>query len=168
MTESQLLTAIKAELVAQTWTGGSNVVFPTGCVAITANVDLAMEWALKTMRTPFVLLQPLGSTSDPEFDEDPNFVALNIQARIVVMVPGDSVGENALMGANKTGGSTASEGRGIFEVEQELFNAIGRLNGLENIILQCRQKAGVQAAIVGDSVYVAYRDLQFETLGTLV
>ena len=168
MTESQLLTAIKAELVAQLWTGGSNVVFPTGCVAITANVDLAMDAALKTMRTPQVLLQPMGTTSDPEFDEDPNFVALNLQARIIVMVPGDSVGENALMGANKTAGATYSEGRGIFEVEQELFNAIGRLNGLESVILQCRQKGGIQAAIVGDNVYVAYRDLHFEALGTLV
>jgi hypothetical protein len=168
MTESQLLTAIKAELVAQLWTGGANVVFPTGCVAITANVDLAMEAALKTMRTPFALLQPMGTTSDPEFDEDPNFVALNLQVRIVVMVPGDSVGENALMGGNKTGGATVSEGKGIFDVEQELFNAIGRLNGLESIILQCRQKGGISAAIVGDNVYVAYRDLQFEALGTLV
>jgi hypothetical protein len=168
MTESQLLTAIKAELVAQLWTGGANVVFPTGCVAITANVDLAMESALKTMRTPFALLQPMGTTSDPEFDEDPNFVALNLQVRIVVMVPGDSVGENALMGGNKTGGATVSEGKGIFDVEQELFNAIGRLNGLESIILQCRQKGGISAAIVGDNVYVAYRDLQFEALGTLV
>lgn len=168
MTESQLLTAIKAELVAQLWTGGSTVVFGTGCVAITANVDLAMEWALKTMRTPIALLQPLSSTSDPEYDEDPNFVALNLQMRLIVQVPGDSVGENALMGANKTGGSTVSEGRGIFEVEKEVFNAIGRLNGLESVILQCRQKGGLQSAIVGDNIYVAYRDLTFEALGTLV
>jgi len=168
MTESQLLTAIKAELVAQTWTGGANVVFPTGCVAITANVDLAMEAALQTMRTPFGLLQPMSTTSDPEFDEDPNFVAFNLLCRLIVMVPGDAVGENALMGANKTGGSTVSQGRGIFEVEQEVFNAMGRLNGLENVTLQCRQKGGVQAQIIGQNVYVAYRDLQFEALGTMV
>lgn len=168
MTESQLLTAIKAELVAQVWTGGSNVVFPTGCVAITANIDLATEAAIKTMRTPFVLLQPMATTSDPEYDEDPNFVAFNLNARIVVLVPGDAVGENALMGANKTGGSTASEGRGIFEVEQELFNAIGRLNGLESIILQCRQKGAANATIMENNVYVAYRDFQFEALGTMV
>ncbi len=168
MTESALLTAIKALLVAQTWTGGSNVVFPTGCVAITGNVDMAMEWALKTMRTPFVLLQPLSTTADPEFDEDPNFVALNLQARIMVMVPGDSVGENTLMGANKTLGATYSEGRGLFEVEQELFNAMGRLNGLEGVILQCRNKGAVQSAIVGDATYLAYRDYQFEALGTVV
>lgn len=168
MTESQLLTAIKAELVAQTWTGGAGVVFPTGCVAITADVDLAMESALQTMRTPFGLLQPLGTTSDPEFDEDPNFVALNLKLRLIVMVPGDAVGENALMGANKTGGALVSQGRGVFEVEQEVFNAMGRLNGLEGVILQCRQKGGISAAIVGNNIYVAYRDLQYEALGTLV
>lgn len=168
MTESQLLTALKALLVAQTWTGGSNVVFPTGCVAISADVELAMESALGTMRTPFVLLQPLGTTADPDYDEDPNFVALSIKARIVVMVPGDAVGENALMGGNKTAGATYSEGRGIFEVEQELFNAIGSENGTEGIILQCRHKSGVNAAIVGGNIYVAYRDIVFEALGTMV
>lgn len=167
MNESALLTALKALLVARTWTGGSNVVFPTGCVAITANVDLAMESALKVMRTPFALLQPLGTTADPEFDEDPNFVALNLQVRIIVMVPGDAIGENALMGANKTLGATYSEGRGIFEVEQELFNAIGAVNALEGIVLQCRHKGGVQAAIVGESIYLAYRDIQFESMGTM-
>ena len=167
MTESQLLTALKALLVAQVWTGGTNVVFPTGCVAITADIELAMESALQTMRTPFVLLQPLGTTADPDYDEDPNFVALNLKARIVVMVPGDAVGENALMGGNKTAGATFSEGRGIFEVEQETFNAIGRVNGTEGIILQCRHKSDVSAAIVGGNTYIAYRDLNFEAMGTM-
>lgn len=168
MTESQLLTALKALLVAQTWTGGTNVAFPSGCVAITSNIELAMDWATKTMRTPMALLQPLGTTSDPEFDEDPRFVALNLQVRIIVMVPGDSVGENALMGGNRTGGTTVGEGQGIFDVEREVFNAIGRLNGNEGIFLQCRQKGAIQSAIVGETIYMAYRDLQLEAMGTLV
>lgn len=167
MTEAQLLTALKALLVAQTWSGGT-VVFPTGCVAITADVDLAMESALKTMRTPFCLLQPLDTTADPEFDEDPNLAQLGVKTRFVVMVPGDAIGENALMGANKTGGATASEGRGLYEVEQMAFTAIGRVNGLEGIILQCRHKGGIRSAIVENNIYVAYRDLTFEAMGTMV
>lgn len=168
MNESTLLTTVKARLVAQTWTGGSNVVFPTGCVAITANVDLAMESALKTMRTPFALLQPLSSTSDPEFDQAPGLAMLAFQVRVMVMVPGDSVGENAVMGGNKTAGATYSEGRGLFEVEQEVFNAIGTLNANESLVIMCRQKGGANAAIVEGKTYVAWRDLQFEMLGTYV
>jgi hypothetical protein len=169
MTESEMFTELKAEIVAQVWGSSSNVVFPTGCVAITVNADLAMVGALKSMRTPWCLLQPLDSVTDPEFDEDPNVVQMNLLCRIMVSVPGDAVGENPLMGANKTGGSTKSEGRGLFEIEQELFNAIGKVNALEGVILQCRQKGAAQTALYdGGSVYVAFRDFRFEALGTLV
>jgi hypothetical protein len=167
-TESSLLTSLKARLVARTWTGGANVVFPTGCVAITANADVATQQALKTMRTPFALLQPLESTSDPEFDEAPNYAQLNIQVRIGVMVPGDAVGENPLMGANKTLGATYSEGRGLFEIEAEVFNAIGAVNGNESIVLQCRQKGAVQAQYLDSGTWIAWRDLVFEVMGTYV
>ena len=169
MTESEMFTELKAEIIAQVWGASSNVVFPTGCVAITVNADLAMVGAIKSMRTPWCLLQPLESTTDPEFDEDPNLVQMNLLCRIMVSVPGDTVGENPLMGANKTGGSTKSEGRGLFEIEQELFNAIGKVNALEGVILQCRQKGAAQTALYdGGSVYVAFRDFRFEAMGTLV
>jgi hypothetical protein len=127
-----------------------------------------MESALKTMRTPFALLQPLSSASDPEFDQLPNLVQLQFQVRILVMVPGDAIGENAVMGGQRTGGSTASEGMGIFDVEQRVFNAIGTLNQLESIIIQCRQKGGLNAAIVAEKTYVAWRDLTFEAIGTWI
>jgi hypothetical protein len=169
MTESQMFDALRDELVAQTWTGSSNVVFPTGSVAITVNADLAMVGAIKSMRMPWALLQPLDSSSDPDFDEDPNLAQMNVLVRIMVSVPGDAIGENPLMGANKTGGSTKSEGRGLFEIEQELFNAIGKVNMLESINLQCRQKGAAQPALYdGGSVYVAFRDWRFEAIGTFV
>ncbi len=167
-TEASLLASLKSRLIARTWTGGANVVFPTGCVAITGNSDIAMMQAAKTMRTPFALLQPLDSTSDPEFDQQPNYVQLNIQVRVMVMVPGDAIGENPLIGANKTGGSTKSEGRGLFEVEQEVFNAIGAVNANESIVLQCRQKGAVNAQYLEGSTWLAWRDLTFQVLGTYV
>lgn len=168
MNELTLLTTIKAALIARNWTGGGTSVFPTGCVYITANVDLAMEAALKTMRTPLALLQPMDSTSDPEFGEDPKFTQLNINLRVVVMVPGDSVGQNPLVGANKTGGTTASEGRGLLEVQQEVFNAIGLMNDNEGLQLQNTQTGAASAAIVDDKTYVAWRDYKFSAFGTLV
>lgn len=169
MTESQMFDELKDELIAQTWTGSSNAVFPTGSVAITTNADLAMVGAIKSARMPWCLLQPLDSSSDPDHDEDPNLAVMNLQVRIMVSVPGDAIGENPLMGANKTGGSTKSEGRGLFEIEQELFNAIGKVNALEGVILQCRHKSAAQTALYdGGSVYVAFRDWRFEAVGTFV
>ena len=165
-TEASLLASLKARLIAATWPGGSNVVFPTGCVAVTANADIATQQAIKTMRTPFALLQPLESTSDPEYDDNPNYVQLNILVRILVMVPGDAVGENPLLGANKTGGATKSEGKGLFEVEQEVHDAIGAVNGAESIILQCRQRGAVSSAYLDNQTWVAWRDLQLEVMGT--
>lgn len=167
-TEAALLALLKTKLIAETWPGGSFVVFPTGCVAITANADIALQQALKTMRTPLALIQPLESTSDPEFDDNPNYVQLNVQIRIAVMVPGDALGENPLIGANKTGGATKSEGKGLFEVEQEVHSAIGAINGAESFVLQCRQKGAVSAQYLDNNTWVAWRDLTFEVMGTYI
>lgn len=168
-TEASLLTSLKALLVAQTWTGSANVVFPTGCVAITADSDIAVQQAYKTMRTPWALLQPMDSDADPEYDEDPNLAFLNLKVRIAVMVPGDALGENPLMGANKTGGSTRSEGRGLFEIEPELWTAIGKVNALEGIVLQCRLRGAIASQYHADTgTWVAHRDWNFQAIGTFV
>lgn len=168
MNEHTLMNSLKTELVAQTWTGSSNVVFPSGSVAVVPDLDLAMEAALKTMRTPFALMKLEESTSDPDYDEDPNFVRLGVKVRLAVTIPGDAVGENAVMGANKTGGSTKSEGRGLLELEQELHNAIGKVNAKESIVLQCRQKGATGGAVVEGKLNTAFRDYTFEGFGTVV
>lgn len=166
MTEYGLLSAIKAFLISLVWTGSSNRVFPTGCVAVTGNVDVATIWALTSMRTPAALVQPLSTINDPEWDEDPNFIQFNVVVRLIVMVPGDVIGENAMMSANLTGGALRSEGRGIFEVEQAIFAAIGEINGAEGISLQCRMKSAPNALPLEGGNYVATRDYQFECMGT--
>lgn len=169
MNETTLLTNLKSRLVAQAWTGSSNVVFATGSVAITFNVEQAMKGAWASgMRAPYALLQPLDSASDPEFDEDPNFVTMRVNVRLVAVVPGDAVGENVLQGANKTGGATKSEGRGLFELEVELHNAIGKVNALESVILQCRQKSAVAGTTIENGTHAAWRDYVFEAIGTMV
>jgi hypothetical protein len=164
VTEYQLLTNIKSKLVARTWTGSSNVVFPTGSVAISSGRDL---WFLSTLRCPIAIIKPGGTESDPEFDEEPGFLRFSVGLRLVTDIPNDWTGEAPLIGANKTQGSTRSEGRGIFEIEQEVFNAIGILNALESVDLQCTQRSEVEIDQVG-SVMVAYRDYTFQCYGTAV
>src|SRR3990172_5234545 len=104
----QVLEEIKARLLSQEWTGSSNKVFHPGSVLITVGVD---DQALSTMVSPICLIRPLEATSDP-------------------------VGENTLMGGNKTGGDLTSLGRGLFEIEEELLNAIKVMNALEGVLIQ--------------------------------
>lgn len=170
-TRLSILTSLKAELVAQTWTGTSNVVFPTGSVLVTKSPEV--KQALATLRPPMALIMPGSAQCDPEYHEEPDLLVFDFRVRLLTVVPGDHVGENPLMGANKkgTGSTTASEGRGIFEIEQELYNAVGRLNVLESIVIQNRQVGDVGATVYDSGsgiLYVAYCDYQFETICTLV
>ena len=167
MTENALLLAIKAAVIAQTWSGG-NVVFPSGCVAITSNSELATEFAMKNFRTPFCLIQPGNTSSDPKFDEAPDLSYLDVAVRLIVMIPGDPVGENCLIGANQTNGPLASEGQGLFQIEPQLFAAIGKLNAANGLTIQFRQKGALTAGTLENGSYVAYRDSTFQAICTLI
>lgn len=166
MNESGLLASIKARLIAQTWTGSSNVVFPTGSVAIVPALADAIPQALNTMRVPFCLVEPGTADSDPIHDEEPDFIRFTANVVILTAIPGDVVGEGAVVGANKTGGTDHSEGRGILELEQEFYNAVGKLNDLESINLQVRQKTQQGAVRKSPSEWIAYRIYSLETWGT--
>lgn len=167
MSENTLVGNIRSRLIAQTWTGSSNVVFPTGSVAVVPTLVEGFRTALEMgFRTPFVLIAPVSAESDPEFDEEPNWIRFMVDILFAVLVPGDGIGENAMLGANKTGGSTQSEGRGILELEPEVYNAIGKLNPLESVTLQIRQRGEQGGSSDGRGNYIAYRVLTFETFGS--
>lgn len=167
MNEGQLLAEIKTQLIAQTWTGSSNIVFPTGSVLITANVAEALKWALNSgLRTPIALIAPQGAESDPEHNEEPDWERFDIQVLLAVVVPGGAVGEEPVIGANTTGGSTQSQGQGIIVVEREFYNAVGKLNQLEGVILQIRQRGEEGGAFHPPSSYIAYRTYRLEAWGT--
>ncbi len=168
MNESELLAEFKAQLVAQTWTGSSNVVFPSGSVHIVPNIANAIQAALNTNRVPCALIESGTAESDPEFDEEPSLIRFTFNTAIIVAVPGDAIGENAIMGANKTGGSTASQGRGIVEVAQEFFNAVGVLNDLESVTIQVRQKGEQGAVFKPPSMWIVYRIYECEAWGVAV
>lgn len=161
MNENSLLTTLRTRLLAATWSGGS-VIFPSGSVYVTTNTDLAMETAIRTARLPICLIQPGTSQSDPEFDEEPGLLRLDVTLRIIALNAGDAVGENVLIGAHKTGGATASEGRGLTEIEEAVYDSIGTLNALESYTIQYRWKSIAGMSVVGTGTMVAWRDYGFE------
>lgn len=163
MTKTQLLTAIKNKLIAQTWTGSTNVVFPSGSVVVSKAIARS---ALASMTVPVAQIIPGGGKADQQFDEDPNLLVMPVTVRLITLAPGDAVGENPLMGANRAD-STLSEGAGLYDLEQELYNAIGKLNVQDGIVIQFRNQGDSGAEYIDDGLYMAYEDHNFEAICTV-
>lgn len=157
----QILGFLKSAVLAQTWTGGVNRVFHPGSVLVTVGTD---EQALSTMVSPICLIRPLDAEIDPQHKQEPDLVAQRVAVRIITIVPGDAVGEAALMGGNKTQGATNSHGKGLLEIEEELFNAIKILNAKEAVLIQHRASSAAEATLDPVFGYVAIRDYLFEIL----
>lgn len=164
MNRATLATAIKTQLIAQTWTGSSNVVFPSGGVVISRAVDA--KWALSGgMPWPLAQIMLGDFKSDPEYGEEPDFLIGPVIVRLYQIAPGDTMGEAPIMGANRSD-ATMSEGAGLYQIEQEVYNAIGKLNS-PTIIIQFRQM-GASGGEILDNRYIAFEEIEFEAVCTAV
>lgn len=171
MNERALHVKLKSRLLTQTWTGGSNVVFAnvsagsTGSVKSVVELDRAFAAALQGgMRTPFCLMSTMSADSDPEFSEEPDLIRFQIGCLIATVVPGGAVGEEPYMGAN-VADSTKSEGQGLAAIAVEVYNAVGKLNALESLTIQCRE-TGIQGGRTVGQTFIGYRVMMLEAWGT--
>lgn len=162
MNKESLLTAIKNLLIADIWPGGSTVVYPSGSVFISRAADL-QTLIDSGIRFPMAQIMPGDFRSDPQHDEEPDLMVGPVVVRIATAVPGDAVGQNPLVGANKTGGTTSSKGRGLLELEPRLHAVIGDLNALEGIVLQWR-RSGDSGSVLYNNLYVSWEDFIFEAI----
>ena len=130
MNELQILKQIRYRLLSQTWlvdsgpggssSVGSNVFSPESAI-ITAAVT---PEAVGSLRAPIALLRPNNTSNDPEFGDEASLLQGGFTATIFTAVDGDGLGQNPLVGGPRSGGASVSEGRGLLEVEEELFRAI--------------------------------------------
>ncbi len=159
-----MLQQIKTQLLAATWPGGGNVVFGSGSVIISRYVP---ESSLTSMRVPIAQIMPGTFRSDPQFDEEPDLWVCEVVIRIIVNIPGDAIGQNPLVGANRPD-STKSEGAGVLDVEQAVYSAIGLLNVGDgaNFAIQFRQRGGSGGIHVDEVRQWLYQDLLFEAIAT--
>lgn len=165
MNKRDMISAIKTELQAQTWTGGSNKVFGGGSVIVTTYTEL--RTVLAFCQSPFALIIAGDGQCDPQFGEEPELLVLPVTIMVGTVTPGETLGQNPIMGANRPD-STKSEGAGLYQIEQEVYNAIGKLNALESITIQFRQVGQAGAIVTEDKKYIAYEDLRFEAVCTVV
>jgi len=159
-----MLQQIQTALLAAKWPGGNNVVFGTGSVIISRYVP---EQTLTSMRVPIAQIMPGDFQSDPQYDEEPDLWVASVIVRIIVNIPGDNVGINPLVGANRPD-VTKSEGAGLLDVEGILYSTIGRLNVADNanFAMQFRQKGVAGGIHVDGNRYWAYADHRFEAIAT--
>lgn len=157
-----MLTALKTLLLADVWPGGSNPVYGTGSVFISRAAEL-QAIIDSGIRFPMAQIMPGDFRSDPQHDEEPDLMVGPVVVRLAVGVTGDNLGENPMLGANKTGGLTASAGRGLLELEPRLHAVIGDLNALEGVILQFK-RSGDSGAVLYNNMYVAWEDFIFEAI----
>lgn len=150
-------------LLAKRWTGSSTPVFHEGGVKVSTGPD---EMALSSMVTPCCLVRPGASQSDPVHGEEPDLLHASVGVRVIAIRPGDAVGENPLIGGNRTGGQTSSKGRGILELEEEVFAAIEQLGDVDGVRVIGRAVGESDNVLVedqpgGNVKYIAWRDHDF-------
>lgn len=160
-----MLDNVKTQLTNRNWTGSSTRVFGTGSIAVTTAIDA--ETALRVLRVPLALIIPGNFQSDPQHNgQQPDLLVGMVTLRLAVAIPGDAVGENAMMDGNRPS-ATASEGAGLLRLEQEVHAAIGLLNAQDaSITIQFKRSGDSGAIAVNPSTYLAYQDLTFEAVCT--
>lgn len=152
----QILRQLQYLIRAQTWAGGVTTVFASGSVKITAAIP---EETVEKLILPACLIGPRGATADPEFQDVPDYLEQEIVIRLIAGHAGDAFGEYTLVGGQRTG-QTRSPGRGLLEVEEELFNAVELLNTDDGIVIQHRASSAVEPQLV-EGQYIAMRDYLF-------
>ena len=152
----QVLRQLQYLIRSRDWTGSINNVFASESVKITSG---PRSEAFEKMRLPVCLIRPMGMTVDPEHNDAPDHLEQEIAITLAVAHSGDAFGEYSMVGGMRTS-NTRSQGRGLLEVEEELFNAIELLNTDDGIVIQHRASSAVEAQDIRGQ-FVQFRDYLF-------
>jgi hypothetical protein len=153
---------IQGALQARKWKGesGNELVFKR--VRITP-VDIETMLGVGAPGSPVCKIN-LGKRQSDQ--QQKGFVAQEIVVTLAVQVEGDELAENAMVGANRTAGSGSSKGRGILEVEAEMFAVLGDMNAMAGMQVQGYASGSVEVARVSMAssfVYCSYTFLFYCT-----
>jgi len=158
----QVIRQLKYLLIQRQWDGTGADVFQDNSVVITVAPD---EQALATLISPTAIIRPMGAQSDPIHDEEPDLILQSIGVRLSTTVPGDALGEYALIGGGRQS-ATDSRGRGLLEVEEELFAALAELGTIDGVVIYNKAKSAADAELDDNNRYSAFRTYMFEVLTT--
>lgn len=158
----QITRQLRYLLLSRNWSGSSNRVFPIESVVATV---AAPKSQAKFMRVPMVFIFPSDGASDPWHSQEPGLLQQSFVIKTLVAIPGDTHGENAMIGAN-VADRTLSEGRGVLEIEEELYSAIERLTVDSGIVIQNVALGSMTPILDEDLGYIMERQYTFQAICT--
>jgi hypothetical protein len=149
MNNWQIIKQLKYELGKRRWYGdaGNEPVF--GSVKA---VFSPPELLIQELRFPILFIIVQNADAD---SREPGLLVQNYDLRLVNMVRGDNVGEDAILGSNRV--TAKSAGKGLLEIEEELHEIVRQMD--ENLgikIIERFQSAGLVDE-VAESGYVISR-----------
>lgn len=160
MNSWQVVRQMKKLLADAIWPGGDTVL---GSVHVTQAPN---EEAVNNFRFPLCLISVGSASVDPDFGQEEELLRQRFTVRVLAANANDVIGEATLIGANRTGGSTSSKGRGVLEIEEPVFDAVSRLSGLDGIEIRLKAESAVRATWIQNIGHVAFRDYDFDVLCT--
>lgn len=111
------------------------------------------------LRLPFAFILPVGGPAD---DEEPGLWQESFLFTLVAGVEGDEMGEESLIGAARSRAQASSAGRGLFELEEELFAALNVLTTQFGIEKQARHRRTVKPTLDQKLGYVAGAEYEYD------
>ena len=146
-----------------TWPDGpAEPVFGVGN-ALSTLAPADNQW--ENLILPCVFLVPGGGQQDPGTDGNMNIMGTDMIARVINSIPGDEVGQAAILGSNRkaagVAGQGSSDGRGLLEIQSPFLNTFKQLNNEFGIRTFIKANSRVQGGFDPDLGYVVYRDYLF-------
>lgn len=152
----QFFQQLRYLLQAATWTGGNKVF---GAKAVVVSADMPEDF-LSRVRLPCALIRVQDAPSDPEHDEEPDLFMQSFDITVAVANANDPFGESAFLGAGRVTAND-SGGRGLLEIEEQLWATVKGLGESSGVRIQSRGK-GAGAGTPGSEKYIAWRTYRFE------
>ncbi len=155
----QLFRQVQFLLKAAVWpTGGKKVFSPEGVIVA---CDLP-DGFLERSRLPCAVIRVGEAQNDPDHDEEPELVSQSFEVTIACSVPNDPWGQSAVLGAVRTQNDSA--GKGVLEIEEQLFANLALLGSSTGIRVVLRMKSEAAGTPSGGPEYLAWRGYRFDAL----
>tara|TARA_R110000803_G_scaffold51337_4_gene106227 strand:- start:10527 stop:11321 length:795 start_codon:yes stop_codon:yes gene_type:complete len=155
MNEGQMAQQIRHILATATWPESpSRLVFGERMVFVVAGLPDEDELP---GGFPFALVNIGGGTSDPD---DPNLLEQSFDVLTVADVAGGRMGEQALVGGNKSSLGTSAN-RGVLELNGAVRNALKDLRGIDGAALQLSSTSAGSPVRLGRGRHLAIGESTF-------
>ncbi|ANS05703.1 hypothetical protein [uncultured Mediterranean phage] len=145
-------------LAADTWPGGSELVFGTVKVSNYVTEDFYRQ----LVNGPFAIVSVGSDTPD---DEKPNWIRQIFRVTYGTSNAGDRYGRAAIVGSGRLSAKTSSKGRGILEIRGRISAVLRRIQDDNGVKISARGRGSIEIDPVNGG-YLAAQTQEIEALCT--